>query len=274
MDNNNFFVLWIIMWTVVVIMMFSAESESREWHGDIEIEYNSSGAIIEDSQVEPMIEYAAWALTERAQKETRYIGQTSSDGDKRSGKVTVRWVSPDEMAEIGDNRFHVGYTQSWWYLDDGRMAGAIIHLNRSANLSGGECLSHTITHEVLHAVGYAGHSDDPHDVMYANQQHCRSALTVDDVRGLPYGESMCWTELTQGRDLYIPFVDGKAAFLSYTGDNRWKLDQWADSAGDCSTVTLTGAQKAILSDVRGKGEQYYAEFVPAEGNKWRLYYAE
>jgi hypothetical protein len=255
----------------------------RYWPGDVQIEYNPSGALGRAEVIDRMvegIEYAAWSWGQRLGKQISYIGETEGKGGARSGKVTIIWVDSGEMLGLTGNPTSYGTADTWYYVTDGSHSGVILHLNSwvFTQLSD-QCAQNTIIHEMGHALGIRGHAEHKHDVMYWYQEHCRYALSEYDADMVPdigTDKDLCFVELTREGDLYIPNFGGMAAYLAFDGTDRWSLEQYEPViGGGCNTVAFDDETGMVtMTDVRTKGASYsLVELVPVADNTWQLHYA-
>lgn len=297
--SKALFVLAIICTSILLILCFMSKSEAevlalyeshtwqedfaatsegpaRYWPGDIAIEETSEQGPLGSSQLRDMIEYSSWSISERTGKSISYVGKTSEEGGYSSRKITFVWRTALEIFADRGSFSVMAYTRTWYYPSSGEIVGAIIYLNEDYFRSGADdCAIHTIMHEIVHAIGRDGHSNNDHDLMYRSNNHCRFSMSAADVADLPYENHSCYVELMRWNHLYIPNAYGKAAYLKYIGSNRWALDQFTDSDGSCSTASMNDAGFVTMTDVRGiDGKLTRVELRPIGDNKWALDYAE
>jgi hypothetical protein len=157
-------------------------------------------------------------------------------------------------------------------MDTGNITGVIVKMNPLHFNGYSDCLQHAVTHEIGHAIGGMGHTDNRHDVMYPNQTHCRYALSVGDVAHVPYDGQSCSVELLRDLSLFIPNFSGYSALLKYTGTG-WKLAEHLPSSGKCSTVFELD-MNLTFGDIRSISGNYRAQLRYTGNETWVLDYAE
>jgi len=234
-----------------------AASSPRQWYGDIAIGIESGA-----EQLRPYIEHAAWQWAQRTGKRITVMAGTSPAGHSTSGRITANIKSVPSMAQ----------TQTWHYMSTGNIAAAAMSFDPVYLLGTPDCIQHMVTHEIGHAIGGRGHTDNKHDVMYPNQTHCRYALSVGDVSHVPYDGQSCSVELLRDSSLFIPSFNGYSALLKYTGTG-WKLAEYLPSAGGCSTVYAID-MNLTFGDIRSIGGNYRAQLRYTGNETWMLDYAE
>jgi len=138
---------------------------------------------------------------------------------------------------------------------------------------------HTLVHELAHSLGAIGHTEDPYDVMFTNQTHCRYALSAGDLALLGVSaplDKACYTEILRDGSVYIPSVKQKAAWLRPQGNNVWRLAHLSGSVETrCNTVTVGDDLTLVINDLRGQNITYrYAELKFIGEDRWQLVYGE
>lgn len=270
---------------ILAILTDNAEAQQiRHWSGqgvNIELNHSDAPANITLQQIEKYMRYAAWSWTQRTGLNVAYAGTTASDGVGQTGKIVVRWEDAFYFASHGRDFFTYGYTVSTFYSDSLEMLGAEIVLNSTILNEANKNLLFVIIHEVEHALGFGGHSDNQHDVMCPVPANgWRYAPSAYYIEVLPYADHSCHVELTLENDLYIPMgvhpIDGPiAALLVYQGDFRWKLAPYVVSSGGCSTITADEFLTLEFSDVRSMDADYSNVILKFEGDDvWSLEWAE
>lgn len=261
------FVIWIAILCVVMLVHDRARADSlvmeyphlhtsndwaasspRQWYSDIRID-------VQDEQLRPYIEYAAWQWSQRTGKRITVAAGAAPAGYSTSGKITAGIRSVPSMAQ----------TQTWHYMSTGNIAGAVVSFDPLWMLSTPECVQHMVTHEIGHAIGGSGHTASPHDVMFPTQQHCRYALSAADVAHMPYDGTACHVELMQDGSLYIPSFQGHAALLKKDGDG-WRLAEYAPATG-CTTVAAVGMD-LTFGDIRSQSGNFRGWLRYVGGERW------
>lgn len=231
-----------------------AASSPRQWHGDITIGIEAGA-----EQLRPYIEHAAWQWAQRTGKRIAVSPGTSAAGYSTSGKITANIKPVPSMAQ----------TQTWHYMSTGNIAGSVMSFDPVYLLGSADCIQHMVTHEVGHAIGGTGHTDNRQDVMYPHQTHCRYALTAADVAHMPYDGQSCSVELLRDLSLFIPSFRGMAALLKREGDG-WVIAEYFPSAGTCTTVAAIGMD-LTFGDVRSPAGRFTGFLrYDAGGNRWLL----
>jgi len=238
-----------------------------EWPGEIRILHNPEGSPA--PSMATLLEYAAWSWKERTGLPLRYAGTAGDDGFATSGWITIIWRDATWFHDQGHSMVQHGFTRTWYFVQSGTIAGSVITLN-STIFKGDKCDMMTVMHELGHALGIRGHSDNPHDVMY-HTNHCRYTLSAADSDLLsPDTDSSCHAELTSEGHIYIPMIDGLAAYLIHNGDHTWTLRQLVPSRGSCSASSVVDVIDVVIRDLRSYNSQYHAELEWMGNDTWRL----
>ena len=251
-------------------------SVARRWATPIMVDYAVDTVLPKDILPETL-ERAVQSVSQRSGYTITRMGVAPTTLGGATGRITFVLVSNAELRAIGAPETALATTKTWYYLDSGIIAGVVVYLDRFWFLAGAtDCTVHTISHELVHALGGMGHTDNRHDVMYPNQTHCRYALSAGDLAHLgvvqaPLGRS-CYAEIMQGGTVYLPSVVGKAALLRPEGDNVWRLDQLENSLeARCDNVTVGDNLQLRIADLRGQNLMYnWAELAFVGNDRWRL----
>ena len=108
--------------------------------------------------------------------------------------------------------------------------------------------------------------------MHSNQDNCRHALSSQDVRMAPYGESLCFAEYLPDQSLYFPSVGGFAAFLRYSG-GIWSVEAATPATLKCPSTSYSDPAVQAL-DVRGQNGRGFGTIQHIGAGKWRLVTAQ
>lgn len=234
-----------------------AASSPRQWPFAITVDLDATAT----PQLRQAVEYAAWQWGERIGRKIT-VTSTGQAGYSTSGKVTF---GVGLLASVTTK----GQTRTWHWSDTGNIAGAIVTINTLYMGVSDDCFQHIVTHELGHAIGGMGHTDNRQDVMYPYQTHCRYALTYADIQHVPYDSNPCFVELTRDFSLLIPSFQGMAALLKREGEG-WVLAEYFPSAGACTTVAAIGMD-LTFGDVRSPAGRFTGFLrYDAGGNRWLL----
>lgn len=254
----------------------SQSSVARRWATPIMVDYAVDSTMPADI-LPTALERAVQSVSQRSGYTISRMGVAPTTLGGATGRITFVFVSNEELRAIGAPETALATTKTWYYVDSGIIAGVVVYLDRVWFLAGvTDCAVHTVSHELVHALGGTGHTSNPHDVMYPNKTHCRYALSAGDLTHLgvtqaPLGRS-CFAEIMQGDSVYLPSVAGKAALLRPDGDNVWQLAQLENSVETrCDNVTVGDDLHLHIEDLRGQNVMYdWAELVFIGNDKWRL----
>jgi len=193
--------------------------------------------------------YAGWAWGQRTGLRTQVRGSSSQAGDNTRG-IVIEFGSSDQMKRMKAPEGAVAATWVEFNLWTDDINFAYILIDESKIVDFAHCFGNILIHEMGHAVGIQGHSDDAADVMHADYDtgDCRHMITANDARMAPYEPQLCHSELSPVGDLYIPSIQGTSATLSYRGGMRWQLDQAREAVGGCSGIIAGDSVR--LYDVR------------------------
>ena len=235
------------------------------WPDGITIELNQTNAPVDASQ---MLSRAAWSWGQRTGKNITLAGSTASQGDARSGKVTVVWRTLSQIRSISGSSTTAAATKRWTYTDTGHIAGVIVYLP----IDRPQCMEHTILHELGHAIGIHGHEGaKPEDVMHVTQANCLPALTAQDVSMAPYVDNKCHAEIFADGSLYIPGVEGWGVHLK-PENGILVVKRAAPSLAQCAESRIINGD-LYLADVRSLQGRWIGQLTPVEGG-WQIVWAE
>lgn len=193
-----------------------------------------------------LVDEAAWSIRERLGINMQIVG--TSNVDCEQGHVIVRRASPAEWQAFAfPESVYAAASQC-----GGTGWGQVIwHPTKPVTLIG-------MRHELAHTAGCWTHFNIlSWNVMFGDPYE--PFLTADDldcIRARNWwprsGENECFAEVGPNLSLYIPSINGFAAWLRYQGGMDWTLYRSRATNVRCHGNTLAG-QVAELRDVRGYG---------------------
>lgn len=249
------------MWTMLVFTLlwvamakYAEAQTTRYWQSPPTITYDRGSVT---GAVQVATEYAAWSVGQRTGMELRIAGFGEPEVN---GTIHVSVVSLAQAWADGATLFASAYVKPWYYTGTDRMARAELKVVDCCARFLTNRLRAIMAHELVHAMGSGGHSEDPHDVMFHSiDVNPRYTLSHGDIGQLhpAYASNLCFAEVTPDGDVYIPSIGGYGAEIVTTGAGVWRLGMVEDSLGDCSGA-LQGST-VTLDDVRAMGGRYVAE---------------
>lgn len=252
--DNELSALW---WVGVAILVFAAlhikNSEAGERYFDREsvpVYWVRNSKPLMDNYLALQEVSHQWSI--RSGVDLQVVG--ARDFCPSVPSICVKFVDSFSIWLATRDPYAIAATIPYVFPDE-TMSRAEIMLDRDMLFEGfHECIMYILTHEFGHAVGIQGHSDNPLDVMYYDQNKCAYALTHGDVGMLSdrYNTDKCSSYVTSNLDLSVPAIMGHSVSLSWMGDgwqiigenrNGWICSGWA--TGD--KVTLNEVN-AVLAD--------------------------
>jgi hypothetical protein len=236
------------------------------WAGEITVERSPALFPSDDVALERMVKYAAWSWSERTGKKIIDAGAVTTKGSPTSGRVTFVFASSSEIRALSGSMTAAAATTVSYYTDTGFIAGVTVYV---PHILFGECSQHMILHEMGHAIGVINHDGAASgDVMHRDQTTCRHALTAQDVRMAPYGETLCFVEYLPDRSLYFPSAGGFAGFLRYRS-GLWHVESAIPTTLRCPQVVHTDPLLQA-GDVRGQNGKGSGTISHMGAGVWRL----
>jgi hypothetical protein len=238
---------WIILVTALVLL-FQARAQGSEklWM----MHYDPTGIAIPREEMIWMLNDAAhgWSLrtTHRVVPWIRSFEQPTRDGT-----IWVRNATFLDMIMDGaPTQSTIAYTIQ--YLTDDVVVRSVIKVNVSRfNALSRECQLYVLTHEIGHAIGIMGHSDNPADVMYASAERgCQHTITANDALLAGGGGDLCTAELSPHGYVYLPAAHGYGVRLDPVASGLiYRVGRTHQTGGHCSMDDMTIGR---ISSVRHK----------------------
>ena len=220
----------------------------------VTVYHNPRGSPLSDFEADGVITYALWSWSQRTGLQLDYGGLTELD--RIDGAIVIRWATIMEMFEQRGSFFVTGYAQLWHYPLRSMMVASTVTI-QSMDWSGGignsRLGAQTLMHELGHALGIVGHSEDRNAVMFFSRVNNRYALTPMDVKLTQYRHQVCHSELTPHGDVYIPGIIGYGVTLRAEGGRLHIIHE--HHTGLYCSGSVDG-DTATIYDVRGFGEGY------------------
>jgi hypothetical protein len=236
-----------------------ADAQQRYWIAPPKVVYELAGSPLTEEQYVFGIKYAAWSLSQRLNVNITVLGA----GTNGNGIIHHAWKPTLNMP--GGDIFAHGVTNSTYYPSDNSMLKADISYNRDLVTAFDDHFARVMVHEMAHAMGFDGHSDDPNDVMFwSADEHSRYALTANDVMQFDnrYIKSICHAEMTPDLDVYVPAIGGYGVMLRRVDDTAWRIGYVHDSGYHCSgsiTDAPAGAgydYDVVIDEIRSFEQSY------------------
>lgn len=229
--------------------------------------HNPAGSPLAPDTAEAVLRYAAWSWSQRTGLIIDYMGTTTQA--QIDGAIVVRWISALDMI-LSRGVFTRAYTSNRYYPHSNELVSSEIILKASdwsGSLYNARRDAQTLIHEMGHAIGINGHSDNVSAVMYPSQQSGRYALTVYDVRMAGYQQHICHAELTPHGDVYIPAIMGAGVTLTPV-DGLFHISHEHHSGEICSG-SFDG-QRVTINEVRAFDATYHDAVLVQHNDGWMV----
>ncbi len=217
----------LLAWILLLLMpAVGIHAEQHRWEKtSINITYDSSGSPLDRKAMASALNYVAgsWAGRTGLTFNIMHLSHASSP----PGDIHVSWKSPMEIFQATNHMLGFAATRKRVFLDSGEIASAEIWLNRALWHNPGACFSHTLMHELGHALGIP-HVAARDAVMFFGLSHCHHSLGIEDITASPYDHQACHAEfLPADEAIHIPAIKAGNRYFSgrllYRG-GAWQLD--------------------------------------------------
>lgn len=249
-------------------LMAQSKNSVLKWPGNqVRLHHNPAGSPLAPEIAKAVLKYAAWSWSQRTGLIIDYAGETSQS--QIDGAIVLRWITPLDMI-LSQGIFALAYTSNRYYPHTNELVSSEIILKTSdwsTSLYNARRDAQTLIHEMGHAIGINGHSDNVSAVMYPSQQSGRYALTVYDVRMAGYQQHICHAELTPHGDVYIPAIMGAGVTLTPV-DGLFHISHEHHSGETCSG-SFDG-QRVTINEVRAFDATYHDAVLVQHNDGWRV----
>ena len=252
---RKYFCYFMLLWIALAALYSQkADAAERYWRSSVTVTY-------EDPRILPLLEYAIWSVSERAQHPV-YLGPQMYSAER--GAIHVRIVPDAWIAKERGKSGVLAFVRPYVLASDNSvMSRAEMFIGENSLPLA--CAQRLVVHELIHAMGVSGHSADEHDVMYADMFYCfreRYTLSRGDISMLDaagYDADHCWTEMNKRGDLYAPAVGGFSAELKLR-DGYFEIGE--ETGGGYCGGTIENGAVVTLNDIRSfAGERYLGSLL-------------
>lgn len=253
------FVVILVLVTIFLFVAQQVKAQTKYWSAPPEIAYSSEVP----TEWLPLIDYAAWSVSERSGLPLTVVGERSGVNHYR---IYIDIVTTAEALAEGAKATGKAYVKrQLWASNLETMATA--HLRIRDNMIGRPQseVQHMLVHEMMHAVGIRWHSPRPMDIMYKSAPSyvdMRYTLTAYDVGLLHphYDTDLCYAELTPELDIYNTSIGNYGAELVYQCAEVWTLGDAEAVIGSCGGSIVGNV--VTMPDIRSEdGWRYSATFI-------------
>lgn len=244
--RHGFFATLVIVAVMVVVMAKHAEGNAdKVWW----LTYDPTGIAIPRGELLWMVTHAAHGWSLRTDHTViRWIVQFEQP--TRAGTIFLRNATWQDMILDGaPTRTTIAYTLQYLNSDE-KVVRSVIKVNVTLfNALSRECQLYVITHEIGHAIGIRGHSDDPADVMFASfERGCQHTITAHDALMAGGGGDLCTAELSPHGYVYLPAAHGYGVRLDPVVEGvTYRVTAAHETGGHCS---MDGMTIGRISNVR------------------------
>lgn len=211
-----------------------------------------------------------WAVNERFGTDFRVTGVTSLGCIE--GAVTIRRASTEAWLDAKLQLFGIPYALEHG-CPDMEHAQAIVFGPNLLNVR--PIVGPILQHEFLHALGVEWHLNNEDALLFAGQLKTAAMTQVDlleaaRVNRWPHKEtSLCFAEVFDNYDFYVPSIGGKGAYMQFVEKWKWKPVYYSVAPEPCEGFRIENSV-ATIPDARAMDGRGWSAVLEQKEGLWVL----